>query len=77
MSYALGMTQLERIMVGGNHLASALIGLTGGPPPSYRLSLEEARPLFKSSDVYDAWVCWRTIMLVRDELAGEWERPLS
>lgn len=57
----------ERIMIGGNHLASALIGMFGEPPPDYHLAPGAARIECGTQDIYDAWVCWRTIMLIRDE----------
>ncbi len=60
---------LDRIFVGGNHLASAMIGLIGADHPSYGASLEEGRRLIPNVDYYDLWVCWRTLMRERDAVA--------
>ncbi len=57
------------IFIGGNHLASALIGFYGPDLPEYQTPPEEARQYFSDTNLYDCWVCWRTIMLVRDEVA--------
>ncbi len=73
--------EMAQIMTGGNHLGSALIGLLGAPAldmfPPYSVSLEEARAVIADVDVYDAWVCWKTIMLARDALSLPTPRVLK
>lgn len=59
---------LEKILVGGNHLASALTGIFGDHLPPYGTDFNEARNAFTNSDDYDLWVCWAVIMRVRDSL---------
>lgn len=61
---------LDRIMIAGNHLASALIGTFGAGEefPAYGTSTEEARAIIKDPDQMDLWICWREIMQVRDSL---------
>lgn len=60
--------QIGKIMIGGNHLASALIGLLGAGFPSYPTPYQEARKFFTDIDHYDAWICWKIIMEARDTL---------
>jgi len=57
-----------RVLTGGNHLASALIGWLGADEksfPPYTASHEEARAVIRDVDHYDAWCCWRAIMQER------------
>lgn len=63
------MSPLELCMVGGNHLASALIGELGPdfsdryPPGS---DAEKAYAEIGNQVLYDAWCCWSMIMLARE-----------
>lgn len=59
---------LDRIFLGGNLLASALVGLSPTMPPDYHSDIEEARKKINSNDVFNIWVCWQAIMLARDEI---------
>ena len=64
-------TAAERMLVGGNHLASAVIQFTStsdGLGPPYGMSHEEARLLIKDVNHYDCWVAWKAIMEFRDEM---------
>ena len=60
---------LKRVMVAGNHIASTLIGwqIKGQEFPPYTATVEDGRRAFKDVDKYDVWVCWKTIMEIRDE----------
>ncbi len=60
---------LKRIFIGGNHLASALIGLLGPSHPPYQVSLDEAINDIGPGNYYDLWVAWKVIMTERDGLA--------
>lgn len=62
---------IKRIFIGGNHLASALIGLLGPSHPPYEVSLDEAREDIGAGDYYDLWVAWKVIMLERDALLAQ------
>lgn len=70
---------LESIMVGGNHLASALIGMLGAGEtfPGYLTDPDVARANIKDVDRYDCWVCWSTIMKVRDAIRPEDRQQFS
>jgi hypothetical protein len=67
-------TALEQVMVGGNHLASYLIGhdetMSFHKWAAYEVALEK-----KGVDVADVWVCWRTIMNARAALAPAQAEP--
>ncbi len=78
------MTQEENhlladIMIGGNHLASALVHNLGPDfserfPPTANAqavynTLNAELKLGKGSIVYDAWVCWAAIMRARPAVA--------
>ena len=69
---------IDRMLTGGNHLASALISWLGAGAgfPAYTVSFESAREVLKDPNMYDAWVCWRTIMQERDAL-GETLTPVN
>lgn len=60
---------LDLCMVGGNHLASALIGKLGPdfheryPPGS---DAGKARKEIGDQVLYDAWCCWSMIMIARE-----------
>jgi hypothetical protein len=69
---------LRRIFVGGNHLATALVGLLGPNFPTYQTSLETARGAIEDGgDHYDVWVAWRTIMIERDAMLARMEQTAS
>lgn len=54
---------LERVLIGGNHLAL----LIGADHPPYSASHDEALEHYRQNhDGYEAWCCWRTIMELRD-----------
>ncbi len=56
---------LEKVLVGGNHLALHI----DADAPSYKVDFESALEYFGDDGVaYDAWVCWATIMNTRDTL---------
>ncbi len=60
---------MRRLMTGGNHLASALIGWLGATEkkfPPYKTSHEAARLIIVDLNKYDAWCCWKAIMEFRD-----------
>lgn len=66
---------LERVMVGGNHLANVLIGWLG-PDFSYKypptMDVEQAREAMANdagSNAHDVWCCWRTTMNARAALS--------
>jgi len=63
---------LEKIMIGGNHLASALIHILDdcdeNPFPPYETPMREARMLIADPIHMDLWTCWAVIMLQRDAL---------
>lgn len=64
-------TQFNDVMVGGNHLASCLIGSLGGGfaakfPPS--MNSTDALHAIVSISTYDVWCCWKSIMNARDEI---------
>lgn len=57
---------LERVMVGGNHLA---IHLPENHPP-YTAAPEQALSAIGAVVEYDIWCCWRSIMNARDLVAA-------
>lgn len=64
------MDAIEQIMVGGNHLASYLVGNLGGDfathyPPDAKVS--KVRKALSAND-YDVWCCWAAIMRARSIL---------
>jgi len=63
---------LDRVMVGGNHLANVLIGKLGGGfadryPPS--MDAHDALEAIGANDEYEVWCCWRAIMQARAALS--------
>lgn len=58
---------VEDIMIGGNHLASYLIGKMGGKMPNDFNDWNEVRINF-GMDVSDVWICWKSIMNTRESL---------
>jgi hypothetical protein len=67
-----------RIGVGGNHLASALIGLLGAGSntfPPYWTEFKEASEIISDPIKYDLWVAWAVIMRERDALERWNENP--
>ena len=55
---------IARVMVGGNHLASH-IDANG---PNWRASYDEGMNFYGAGLRYDAWCCWKTIMLIREDM---------
>jgi hypothetical protein len=59
-------TEYERVLIGGNHLANALIGIIGGNLPDYR-RVDFSTVLEKfGQPAADMWVAWVAIMDLRD-----------
>lgn len=58
---------LERVMIGGNHLATYA---AAGNWPAPDTDLESALRIFCATKEYDMWCCWREIMLARAALAS-------
>ena len=55
----------DKVLVGGNHLASLLIGrMGGGEWPEDGASVREKYGV----ETYDAWCCWKAIMEFRDAI---------
>lgn len=52
---------LAKVMIGGNHLASVLLGHPKPHPPA-GASHEEALTCYGAGDAYEVWCCWRAIM---------------
>lgn len=58
---------LERVLIGGNHLAL----LIGADHPPYTASHDDALIHYRQNhDAYEAWCCWKTIMELRDVING-------
>lgn len=57
---------LERVLIGGNHLALII----GADHPPYTATHDQALEHYVGEnhdhDGYGAWCCWRTIMELRD-----------
>lgn len=60
---------IQRVLIGGNHLAEEL----NVDHPSYSMSVEDGREWYFSHyspahwiSMYNKWVCWRAIMLLRN-----------
>ncbi len=63
------MTLPKQVLIGGNHLANALIGLGYVPNIKEDIALEYRDILALHGElVADIWVCWKAIMLSRDEV---------
>ena len=65
-------TALERIGIGGNHLASALIHILGAGNdtfPPYSTSWDDAAKIIGDPINTDLWTCWAVMMLERDALS--------
>lgn len=63
----------EALLVAGNHLASAMIGLCsidGKFPPPYTASIEQARAFGLTGDQLEVWIAWQGLMLFRDATDG-------
>ncbi len=59
---------VEKVLVGGNHLAL----LIGADHPPYTASHEDALTHYRQNhDGYEAWCCWATIMELRDVIGGQ------
>ncbi len=64
---------LGSVMIGGNHLASALIHWLGAGSdtfPPFETDINVAQGIIKDTLYWDAWVCWRTIMHARAALSA-------
>lgn len=61
----------DRIMTGGNSLASVLVGIFDAKIPPYETDFEVARNKIKDPDTYDLWLCWAVMMRERDALAAD------
>lgn len=67
---------LDWCMVGGNSLASALIGALGGDMPSQFENSDQALEALwgKRADtddmLYEAWTCWKVMMEARAMVGG-------
>ncbi len=60
-------SKLDLCMIGGNHLASHLIGQLGGDfATRYPPSMSEQDALQQLGPHYDCWTCWSCIMRARD-----------
>lgn len=59
---------LEKMLIGGNHLASALIHLLGDDFPEYETDFNEACEILNDPIKYDLWVCWAMMMRERDAM---------
>jgi hypothetical protein len=60
---------LNSIMIGGNHLASALIHILGAGKDTFPLHTcdpAKARSIIGDPIKYDLWVCWQRILQARD-----------
>lgn len=57
---------LEGVLIGGNHLAL----LIGADHPPATASCDEALEHYGSSDTYEVWCCWRSIMQARAALSA-------
>lgn len=58
---------LERVMIGGNHLATYA---AAGNWPAPDTDPEGALRILCATKEYDMWCCWREIMLARAALAS-------
>ena len=68
------LAALKLVMIGGNHLASVLIGQLGGDfaaffPPD--LDHEIALRVLGATDEYEVWCCWAAIMTARAAMEGK------
>ena len=55
---------MTRVMIGSNHLATH-IDLNG---PTWRDPYDDGLQYYGAGLPYDAWCCWKCIMLVREAL---------
>ena len=65
---------IDRIGIGGNHLASALIGILGASDadfPPYTTPIEDIHLRIDDPNYRDLWICWAVMMRERDELRKE------
>ena len=76
---------LERVLIGGNHLATVLIKNVGADfadkcPPD--MEHEDALRILCATDEYEIWCCWNAIMNAREaraelnEFMEECKRPI-
>lgn len=69
---------LDRVMIGGNHLANVLIcHLGGGFASEYPPNMDHETALRKlcATDSYDVWCCWAAIMNARAAITKAGSRP--
>lgn len=59
---------LEKILIGGNHLGSALTHMLGDDFLEYETDFNQACEILNDPIKYDLWVCWAVMMRVRDSL---------
>lgn len=59
---------LEKLLIGGNHLASALIHMLGDDFVEYETDFNEACEILNDPIKYDLWVCWAIMMRERDAM---------
>jgi hypothetical protein len=67
----LSLSDYNELLTGGNHLASALIGILGARHdefPPYTATNEEAEAIIVDANHYDLWVAWKQLMIFRDKL---------
>lgn len=72
------LSALNDVMVGGNHLASILVGKLGGDfATKYPSDLDpqDALRLLSATIEYDVWCCWAAIMRARAAIAKATEPP--
>jgi hypothetical protein len=61
---------LDTALVGGNSIASALVGLIEGGPTKYK-TIEEASKITEGEyiitgvEVYEQWLCWHSMVKAR------------
>lgn len=65
---AAALEALEKMLIGGNHLASALMHMLGDDFPEYETDFNEACETLNDPIKYDLWVCWAIMMRERDAL---------
>lgn len=59
---------IQNVLIGGNHLVS----LIGADHPAHTVDYDTAREHYRIRrqapgwDAYEAWVCWKSIMELRD-----------
>lgn len=70
-------TQIENMLIGGNHLANVLIGKLGASFSEvwpFDMDHEDALRTLCATDEYEVWCCWSAMMRAREALSDE-EKP--